>query len=169
MFTNFKQIELLYKWDIGVRNESPGLLLVTPLLLFSIPGFVLFYRSKRNEAILFLLIIVINVVIAALHKTVLTRHIFTITPFLFFPIIFVNRYFITSRNIILKTAYIIVFALLASWSVARVFYSIHTYYGRDLSNIFPFKNELSVFFIFILLIGIVCCLIILLRNLFLKS
>lgn len=149
LFVNFRNIKLLFNWDIAVRNETPGLFITSPILLFSIPGFVLFYKQHRNEALLFLLFIFINVFIAAFHKTVLTRHIFTITPLLFFPSIYTIKWFIKHNSIFIKTSGLGVLIILAFISATRIFYVIHTYYGREWTNILPFKNEISVYFIFL--------------------
>lgn len=151
LFTNFLTREVWFNFELGVKNDIPGLFITSPILLFSLFGFIIFYRKYTKEAILFLLIILINVLIGSFHKTVLTRHIFTITPFLFFPILF-------SINFILKNKYklifIIIFSLLALFSAFRVFYVTHTYWGREITNIFPFLSEFKIYMLFLLLISI---------------
>lgn len=158
LFVNFRNIKLLFNWDIAVRNETPGLFIISPILLFSIPGFVLFYKQQRNEAILFLLLIFINVLIAAFHKTVLTRHVFTITPLLFFPSIYSIKWVLKHKNILVKTSGIVLLIVLVLLSAVRIFYVTHTYYGRELTNVFPFKNEISVYLIFLSFLVILTCL-----------
>jgi hypothetical protein len=156
LFTNFLNPEVWFDFRAGVMNDTPGLLITSPVLLFSLFGFILFFRKHPKEATLFLLIVIVNVLIGALHKTVLTRHIFTITPFLFFPMLF-------SLNFILKSKYklilILPFSLLAAFSAFRVFYVTHTYWGREITNLFPFLAELKIYLLFIPFISIILFLI----------
>jgi hypothetical protein len=146
LFTNFLNPEVWTHLELGVKNDIPGLLVTSPLLIVSLVGFFPFFKQYRKEALLFLLIILINVVIAALHKTVLTRHIFTITPFLFFPLFFVLQ------NVNQRIVVIAGIALLAAVSAFRVYYVTHTYWGRELSNWLPFQHELKIYLVYFLLL-----------------
>lgn len=152
LFTNFLNPEVWFNFELGVKNDIPGLLVTTPILLFSIFGFYSFYRKYPKEAILFLLIIIINVLIGAFHKTVLTRHIFTITPFIFFPIFFAINSISDKKY---KRPLMILFIVLAGLSAFRAFYVTHTYWGREITNLFPFINEFKICLVFLVFISII--------------
>lgn len=154
LFTNIKNRKVYTDWSTATQNETPGLFVVSPLLLLAIPGYVLFYRKYKREAVLFLAIIGINVLIAAFHKTVLVRHIFTITPLIYFPIIFVLQYCIEHTMHWKKVALCTAISILAVLSIVRVFYIIHTYYGRQLNDVFPFRREVLAYIMFLLLISV---------------
>lgn len=152
LFTNFLNPEVIFNFEPGVKNDIPGLLVTSPILLFSVFGFIAFYKKYSKEAMLFILIIVINVLIGAFHKTVLTRHIFTITPFLFFPIFFAINYISDNK---FKLPLIALFIGLAALSAFRVFYVTHTYWGREISNLFPFIKEFKIYLVFFIFITII--------------
>lgn len=151
LFTNFLNPEVWVHFELGVKNDVPGLLITSPVLLFSLFGFILFFRKHPKEAFLFTSIILINVMIGAFHKTVLTRHIFTITPFLFFPIVFTINSIQIHKY---KTVFVIFLSVLAVFSAFRVFYVTHTYWGREIMNIFPFLSQFKIYILFLLLVGI---------------
>lgn len=151
LFTNFLNPEVWFHFELGVKNDVPGLLITSPILVFSVFGFIGFYKKHSKEAILFLVIILINVLIGAFHKTVLTRHIFTITPFLFFPILFVLNFILKNKY---KLVFMSLFTLLALFSAYRVFYVTHTYWGREITNIFPFVSEFNIYLLFLLFLSI---------------
>lgn len=169
LFTNFKSVQVYFDWSLATQNETPGLFVVSPLLLLAIPGYFLFYKRSRKEALLFLSIIGINVLIAALHKTVLVRHIFTITPLIFFPIIYVLQYCLSYSVHWMRIVCISGIVLLVLASMTRVFYIIHTYYGRKLDDLFPFRKEVIVFAILIVLISVISVIFIIGKRSFKKS
>lgn len=152
LFTNFLNPEVWFNFELGVKNDIPGLLITSPVMMFSIFGFISFYKKYSKEATLFLFIILINVLIGAFHKTVLTRHIFTITPFLFFPIFFAIKYISDNK---FKLPLIALFIGLAALSAFRVFYVTHTYWGREFSNLFPFLTEFKIYLVFFVFITII--------------
>jgi hypothetical protein len=151
LFTNFLNPEVWFHFELGVKNDIPGLLITSPILLFSLFGFILFYKKYKKEAILFLFIILINVLIGAFHKTVLTRHIFTITPFIFFPILFALNFISESKY---KLMLLIILGAFALVSAFRVFYVTHTYWGREITNIFPFISEFKIYLLFLVFISV---------------
>lgn len=169
LFTNFRNSKVYFDWSIATKNETPGLFVVSPLFLLAIPGYFLFYKRSKKEALLFLSIIGINVLIAALHKTVLTRHIFTITPLIFFPIIYVLQYCLSYSVRWMRIVCIGGIVLLVLTSMTRVFYIIHTYYGRKLDDLFPFRKEVIVYAIFISLISVISAFFIIGKRLNKKS
>ena len=150
LFTNFLNNEVWFNWELGGQNNIPGLFITSPILILSFFGFILFFKKFKKEAILFFLIFLINVLIAALHKTVLTRHIFTITPFLFLPILFIFKYFSEIKFKLIYYSFFALFIFLAGYSCYRVFYVTHTYWGRDITNILPFTKEFNIYLLFLL-------------------
>lgn len=152
LFTNFLNPEVWFHLELGVKNDIPGLIITSPILLFSLFGFTIFYKKYPKEALLFSTIILINVLIGALHKTVLTRHIFTITPFLFFPILFAADFILKNKY---KLLFIILFTILTIISAFRVFYVTHTYWGREISALFPFKKELAIYILFLIFLSLI--------------
>ncbi len=151
LFTNFLNPEVWFHFELGVKNDIPGLLITSPILLFSLFGFILFYKKYKKEAVLFLFIVLINLLIGAFHKTVLTRHIFTITPFLFFPILFALNFILESKY---KLMLLIVLGAFTLVSAFRVFYVTHTYWGREITNIFPFISEFKIYLLFLIFISV---------------
>ncbi|PLX26917.1 hypothetical protein C0581_03875, partial [Candidatus Parcubacteria bacterium] len=89
LFTNFSEMHFVTTWADGVRHNSPGYFILSPLLLISLVGFYFFSKQYSRETELFVYIILVISLIGAFHKTVITRHVFTMLPFLWFPIIFV--------------------------------------------------------------------------------
>lgn len=148
LFTNFLNPELWFNLDLGVKNDVPGMFISTPLLILSFLGIPLFFLKRPKEALLFTFIIVINVLIAAFHKTVLIRHIFTITPFFFFSIIFLIQYVIEKKSILLSGIFYAILTILVAVSCFRVYYITHTYWGRELRFPLPFTKELGVYLSF---------------------
>lgn len=152
LFTNFLNKEFWFHLELGVQNNIPGLFVTSPILILSFLGMIVFFKKYPKEALMFLSIILINVLIGAFHKTVLTRHIFTITPFLFLPIIFLVDYFRELKFKIIYYAFGLLFTLFAVFSCYRVFYVTHTYWGRDISNILPFTKEFKIYLVFLFFI-----------------
>lgn len=153
LFTNFKTPDLWFDLKSGVKNNIPGLFITSPILLISLLGFIPFYKKFSKEAALFLLIVIINVLIAGFHKTVLVRHIFTITPFLTLPVLFAICYIQSKKNKLLSAAFFFICLCLSCYSSFRVFYVTHTYWGRDLSTIFPFMKELKIYLLYLIFIS----------------
>lgn len=144
LFTNFSAQHLWVDFKAGVRNDIPGLLVTSPILFLSLAGFVPFFKKHFPEALLFTGVIILNIIIAACHKTVLVRHIFTITPFLFFPVVFLFQNF-SQKPFFVKWFFYLLASVAACYSAVRVFYITHTYWGREFDNIFPFLHELNIF------------------------
>ncbi len=125
----------------------------SPVLLLSLIGFRYFLRSSKNEAILFLVLILTEVGIVSLHKTVLTRHITTILPYVFVPVVFVvERSFGQMENAdngLIKRYWLfsLVF-ILSLLSAARVFHAMNTYWGRSISSPFTFAQETPSYILF---------------------
>lgn len=153
LFTNFFNPEVRLDLQKGVYNEIPGLFITSPVLILSLFDFLFFLKKYHKEALLFTAIITLNVLVAALHKTVLTRHIFTITPFLFFPIVFLFQT-ISELSRGLKILFYSIFVILSGISSFRVFYVIHTY-NREITDVFPFTKEMGVYVLFFLFLGLV--------------
>lgn len=153
LFTNLKAPELWFDLKSGVKNDIPGLFITSPILLISLLGFMPFYKKFSKEAILFSLIIIINVLIAAFHKTVLVRHIFTITPFLTLTVLFAIDYIESKKMKVLTFSFALVCLCLSCYSSFRVFYVTHTYWGRDISTIFPFMKEIKIYLLYLIFIS----------------
>jgi hypothetical protein len=49
LFTNFLNPEVWFHFELGVKNDIPGLLITSPILLFSLFGFILFYKKYRKK------------------------------------------------------------------------------------------------------------------------
>lgn len=153
LFTNFLNSEVVFNWSNGIKNHAPGLFIVSPILILSLLGFYYFYNSRKNEALFFSLLILTEVLIAAFHKTVLTRHVFTILPFLFFPLAFVIRKSFEQINntknfIFYRYSVFSLVLFLSLLSIARVFYIMNSYWTRSLSSPFRFIQEIPSYIVF---------------------
>jgi len=144
LFTNFLSGDLYWNWARGVKNNAPGLFVLSPILVLSVLGFRDFYRSHRREAIFFLLLIAALVGVAALHQTVLTRHIVTAIPYLFFPLAYFVENISSGKHSYWWAALIGALFLL---STARVYYVMNSHFSRSLGDPFIFLRELPTFFI----------------------
>ncbi len=164
LFTNFLNKEVWFNLELGTKNDIPGLFVTTPILLLSFLGFFYFFSKKPKEALLYSSIILINILIAAFHKTVLIRHVFTITPFFFFPVVFLVQHIKEKRSKIISISFYSVLILLAVASCYRVFYVTHTYWGRELTNKFPFTKEMGVYLVFIVLLSVLTLLLVKLKQ-----
>lgn len=153
LFTNILNPELWFNLELGTKNDVPGMFVSTPLLILSLIGFPLFFYKRPKEALLFTFIIAINVLIGAFHKTVLIRHIFTITPFFFFSLIFLIQYVIEKKSLLLSMIFYSILAVLAVASCFRVYYITHTYWGRELRFPLPFTKELGVYLCFAIFVS----------------
>jgi len=145
LFTNFLSGELYWNWARGVKNNAPGLFVLSPILVLSVFGFRDFYRAHRREAIFLLLLIAALVGVAALHKTVLTRHIVTAIPYLFFPLAYFVAKMFSGEHAYGWAALIGSLFLL---SAARVYYVMNSHFSRSLGDPFIFLRELPTFLIF---------------------
>lgn len=154
LFLNSQNPEVITHLELGVKNDIPGLLMTSPILIISLFGFIYFIKSYPKEMLMFCGIICINVLIAALHKTVLVRHIFTITPFLFLPFAFVLKEILVSQKNNLKLLLLSIIGIASAISIFRVYYVTHTYWGREITNPFPFLKELPIYFIFLITLSV---------------
>jgi len=145
-FANYRAI---YNWHLGIQNEIPGVFGVSPFLLFCVPGWFIMWRRFKYEVVLMLVVIITLLSVVALHKTVLTRHISTIYPLFFIPCVIWLHKLVQGRFMIRKAAVMLLFASTAVFSVARVYYSLHTYWGHSLKNPFPFIAEWKCFIVFL--------------------
>lgn len=146
LLTNFANPIVYTNWRMGVGNDTPGIFITSPVLFLSLFGYVTFFKKQKNIAILFLLMIAISIAIAALHKTTLTRHIFTITPLLYFPMIYSLHYLLNSGKV--RVAGTSLAAMLVLLSTARVAYVIYSYYGRAYLGLFRYHSEMLFFLMF---------------------
>jgi hypothetical protein len=131
VLTSFGHVRVWWDWSRGRQNDTPGLLVVMPVLLLSIPGFVVFWRRQRPEAGLFLLLLAAYLVVGAFKTVTLTRYVTPVLPFLFVPLAFV-----TGRRWVAG-----LLAPLALVSLARVLYHMNAYHGRSLADPFPYLRE----------------------------
>ena len=83
--------------------------------------------------------------VAALHKTVLTRHIVTAIPYLFFPLAYFVAKMFSGEHAYGWAALIGSLFLL---SAARVYYVMNSHFSRSLGDPFIFLRELPTFLIF---------------------
>jgi hypothetical protein len=152
LFTNFLNREVIFNWAKGIRNQTPGLFVLSPVFLVSGAGFYYFFKERGAEAFLFSLIIVTEVAAVSMHKTVLTRHISTIVPFLFFPAAFIIRKSLvdlsSKRGFMKRRCLISLILILSCLSAARIFYVINTFWGRSLTVPFPYSVELGSYVFF---------------------
>jgi hypothetical protein len=165
LLTNFSNMKLWMNLKLGVQNDIPGLLIASPILFLSLIGFIFFFKKFKNEALLFSFIILFNILTAAFHKTVLTRHIFTITPFLLLPIVFFFQEINQLKNKFFAFVVYCTTMILSAFSAYRAFYITHSYWGRDITNIFPFKKEMGIYLVFLFLIAVIFFIIFTLRKL----
>lgn len=146
LLTSFSNIEVYYKWYKGRNNDTPGIFVSSPVMLISVCGYFLFIKKARSKALLFITMIVISILIAAFHKTTLTRHIFTITPFFFFPFIYVLQAMWQSKKY--RFIGISVIAAIVLLSIMKVFYINVTYWEHGVKGFPRYLRELPFFFTF---------------------
>lgn len=146
LLTSFSNIEVYYKWYLGRNNDTPGIFVASPVMLISAYGYFLFIQRERSKALLFLSLIIISMLIAAFHKTTLTRHIFTITPLFFFPFIYVLQAAWQSKKY--RFAGLLTISALTSLSVLKIFYINVTYWEHGVRGFPRFLTELPFFFAF---------------------
>jgi len=153
LLTNFMVPQLIFDWTVGVGNATPGLFVISPILVLSLFGFYEFFKFHKHEALLFGLLIVIQVGIVSFNHNPQTRHILTILPFVFFPLAYVlKQSLIRMRNrranIFYRYRLLGLIITASLYSAARAFYSINTFYGRSLSSPFTFANEIFSYLLF---------------------
>ena len=170
LFTNLLQPELIYNWPAGARNDAVGLFVLSPVLLLSLPGFFVFFKYHRSEALLFLVLVLSAVAVAAFHTHVHSRHVITIIPFLFIPAVYVfdrsfRLLFDGRRGAIARYSLLVCIFALVLVSLARVFYAMNTYWGRSLSTPFLFLAELPSYLLFYgVLAAAVCAALCIMRR-----
>ena len=153
LFTNLLNSEVIFDWSKGVCNDAPGLLVTSPILVLSLMGFYYLFKSDRDEAVLFLVLILTEVVVVAFHTTVLTRHISTILPYLFFPLGFVieksfKHMKAAGASRIRRHSLFLLVSVLSLISAARVFYVMNMFWRRSLSSPFMFVQEIPSYVFF---------------------
>jgi hypothetical protein len=74
-------------WNLkaGSLNQMPGCVVISPVLVLAPWGFYRLLREQPATGCLFVAMILIDVAVAAFHRTVHSRHIFTVLPLLFMP------------------------------------------------------------------------------------
>lgn len=165
LLTNFQEFTLYTHWRKGVGNDIPGLFASSPILILSAFGMIPFLEKNKKEALLFLLIIGISIVIAALHKTTLTRHIATILPLFYFPIVYLLQWVMDLKKFRIEG--IILVSLFVMISTIQVGYMIYTYFGNYNHGLFTYRSEILYFFLFyipILAIILLCTKLTFVKN-----
>ncbi len=158
LLTSFNNLPAYIDWSKGVNNGTPGILIANPVFILSFLGFVPFYKKDKREALLFLSLIIISILIAAFHVTTLVRHIFTIHVLLFFPLAFFINWINTQTKLLQYFLYGTVVFLSVLSFIKEIYLNNH-YWGRnyDYTHFEYFKN-LDVFVYlnlpFFILIGI---------------
>lgn len=68
LFTDFLNREVVFDWSEDKENNAPSVFVASPVLLLSLIGFYYLLRSSRDEAILFLMLILTEVGIVIFTK-----------------------------------------------------------------------------------------------------
>jgi hypothetical protein len=145
LITSFNNLPAYLDWSLAVNNGNPGILIANPIFILSFLGFVPFYKKNKAEAILFISMIVIAILIAAFHVTTLIRHIFTIHILLFFPIIFFIDWIKTQTKLAQYFLYGTVVSLTLLSIVKEIYLNNH-YWGRNFDfTHFEYAQHLDVF------------------------
>jgi hypothetical protein len=154
LFFNLTEPNIIYDFAFAIRHNSPGFFILSPLLFLALFGFIKFFKKYTKEALLFAYIIIFISLIGAFHNTVITRHIFTMLPFLWFPIIFSFEKIFNLKKI---SKYIWLFLIIVTsiYSAIRVFYIMNNYWSRSLDDFFPFLREWYVYLLFYIFIFVV--------------
>ena len=130
LLTSFNNIPAYFDWSKGVNNGTPGILIANPIFILSFIGFIPFYKKRKQEALLFISLILIAILIAAFHVTTLTRHMFTIHLLLFFPIIYFVDWIKNQTKLKQYFLYGTVISLSILSFVKEIYLSNH-YWGRN--------------------------------------
>ena len=147
LYTSFMNLEAYINPLKARLNDIPGLFVTSPVLLLSSFGFILYYKRHKTEALLLLTCILIASLIAAMHVTTLVRHIYTINLLLFLPFIFSLEFVLKKSKTIKRNLMLIGISVLVLISLARVWFSTISYWGRNFDNIFLYREELKLFLI----------------------
>lgn len=147
LFTNFYNKEAFYNWSAGIKDNTPGLLVASPIFIVSLLGFIPFYRKRKFEAVLFASVTLISVTIAAFHSISLTRHIFTIQALLFLPAIFAFDW-LWKQRVKVKLPLIVLVSTLIVYSFLRQLFIVENYYGRDHLRLFANAENINIFMVF---------------------
>jgi hypothetical protein len=147
LYTSFTNIEAYVNPLKARLNDIPGIFVTSPVMILSVIGFFFFYKKHKAKAIVLLSCIFIATLIAAMHVTTLVRHFYTVNLFLFLPFIFFIEYIYQKENKEKKNWLLIGTCIFVLISFIRVFFSAISYWGRNLDNLFLYKEELLLFFI----------------------
>lgn len=146
LLTSFNNIPAYFDWSKGVNNSTPGILIANPIFILSFIGFIPFYKKSKQEALLFISLILIAILIAAFHVTTLTRHMFTIHLLLFFPIIYFVDWIKNQTKLQQYFFYGTVISLSILSFVKEIYLSNH-YWGRNYDfTHFEYLQHLDIFF-----------------------
>jgi hypothetical protein len=146
LFTSFNNIPAYTNWSLGIENDTPGILVSNPIFIFSILGFFPFFKKYKEECILFLSLIIISVLIAALHVTTLVRHIFSIHLILFMPIAFFLEW-VGSQSQKKAMIWYFVIGCTALFSFFRQSYINNNYFREFKFGEFPYLENSPIFLI----------------------
>lgn len=163
LFTNLYNTEAYVNWFSGVKDNTPGILVASPIFIFSTFGFIPFYKKYKIEALLFGSIIAISVVVASFHTISLTRHIYTIQVLLFLPAIFCFEWIWNQKNK-LRIPLIVALVTACVYSILRQIFIVQHYYGRDDLPLFSNSGNLNIFLIFHLPIVVIFILLTISRK-----
>jgi hypothetical protein len=145
LITSFNNLPSYLDWSLAVNNGTPGVLIANPVFIFSFLGFIPFYKKHKREALLFLSLIIISILIAAFHVTTLVRHIFTIHVLLYFPIIFFIDW-IKTQSITLRAFLYGSVTIITLLSFVKEIYLNNHYWGRNYDfTHFEYLQHLDVF------------------------
>ena len=145
LITSFNNLPAYLDWSLAVNNGTPGILIANPIFILSFLGFILFYKKNKGEALLFLSLIIISILIAAFHVTTLVRHIFTIHVILFFPLAFFINWIKTQSKPLQYFLYGAVVSLSLLSFVKEIYLNNH-YWGRNYDYThFEYLKNIDVF------------------------
>lgn len=145
LITSFNNLPAYLDWSLAVNNGTPGILIANPIFILSFFGFIPFYKKNKPDALLFLSLIIISILIAAFHVTTLVRHIFTIHVLLFFPLAYFINWIKTQTKILQYFLYGTVASLFLLSLVKEIYLNNH-YWGRNYDfTHFEYLKNLDVF------------------------
>ena len=145
LITSFNNLPAYFDWSLAVNNGTPGILIANPIFILSFLGFIPFYKKSKPEALLFIALISIAILIAAFHVTTLVRHMFTIHVLLFLPLAFFIDWIKTQTKSAQYFLYGTVISL-SLLSVVKQIYLNNHYWGRNYDfTHFEYLKNLDVF------------------------
>lgn len=147
LYTSFLDFDLYTNPYRAMRNDIPGLFVTSPVLLFSLAGYVVFYKKHKYEFYLFLSCVLIATIVAAMHVTTLVRHIYTVNMLTFLPIVYSIQYIRELKSESKKMRLYLLFVIVIVISFIRAGFSTFSYWGRDLDNFFLYAKEVKLFFL----------------------